>query len=95
MLVRALQTAIAGGTYPKVVSSVDIPLDHVAIVLGKVGIEAVLGGNVATLLITGLLVLLVVTMGGIELAGAVSETGLAAIGADSNGQLTRLPNFPI
>lgn len=56
-------------TYPEIVAAVDIPLDQVAVALGKERLEAVLVGNIAALLVAELFVLLVMAMSRVELKG--------------------------
>lgn len=56
-----------GDSYPEIIPSVDIPLDEVSVVLGKVRIEAMLLLNALPLLIASLLVLFIMAMLRIEL----------------------------
>lgn len=67
-------TIVVHSAYPEVVPSVDIPLDHVSVTLGKVRLEAVLLTNIRTFLIAGLLMLLIMTVRGIELVIEISQT---------------------
>jgi hypothetical protein len=56
-----------GDAYPAVVPTVNIPLHHVAVALGEVGLEPVRLGNPGAFLIAGLLVGLIMAMLGVEL----------------------------
>lgn len=79
--------------YPEVVPAVDIPLHHVVVPLGEVGLEAVRVADPAALLVAGLLVFLVMAMLRVELRDHISGAELAstASGADP----TKFPSFPI
>lgn len=60
-------------TYPKVVATIDIPLDKVAVALGEEGLEAVLLSYATTLLVAALLVFLIMAMFGVELWGSSAQ----------------------
>jgi hypothetical protein len=81
-----------GLSYPKVVTPIDVPFDHVSVVLREIRVKAVPLGDSAALVITGLFVLFVMAMSRIELRadGQLSQRPWAA-----SDRLTRFPNFPI
>jgi hypothetical protein len=59
-------------TYPEVVPAVDIPLYHVPIPLGEVGVKTMRLADLGALLIACLFVFLIMAMLGVELAQRVS-----------------------
>lgn len=61
------------GSYPEVISTIDVPLHHVVLPFWEVRVEAVALADTAALIVRCLLVLLVMAMIGIEDVGELSS----------------------
>jgi hypothetical protein len=82
------------GSYPKVISAIYIPLDHVPVVLWEIRLEAVFFPDLGPLLITEFFMLLVMTMVRIQL-GDSCEQNCSFQGSRHRIKLTMFANFPI
>lgn len=86
------------GDGPEVVATIDVPLDQVALPLGKVRFEAIGLADLGPLFVAALLVFLIMAMIGVELFGMSVSLKEVQLEGDENHimwELTKFPSLPI